>query len=115
MKEKQQQQIEKELSGCTFTPETLKYKGGAYKSGGVTHGDRNLDLYSKKHKGWFVQKGQKTKEDYEMERGKQEMTFNPVINDPEVIEKRLQKNKDVNKIDYIPGMDKVRDRMERAR
>jgi hypothetical protein len=50
-----------------------------------------------------------------MERGKQEMTFNPVINDPEVIEKRLQKNKDVNKIDYIPGMDKVRDRMERAR
>lgn len=67
----------------------MNYKGGAHKSGGVTHGDRNLDLYSKKHKGWFKERGQKTKEDYEVERGKDDMTFNPQINDPELVEKRL--------------------------
>jgi hypothetical protein len=53
--EKKKQQIEKELSGCTFSPETLNYKGN--KSGGVTSGDRNIDLYSKKQKGWFVERG----------------------------------------------------------
>lgn len=93
----------------------MDYKGGAHKSGGVTHGDRNLDLYSKKAKGWFKDQKQKTKEDYELERGKEELTFAPLINDPEVVEKRLQKNKQGSKIDYIPGMEKVRDRMERAR
>jgi len=73
------------MEGCTFSPETLNYKSNIHKSGGVTHGDRNLDLYAKKPKGWFKDQKQKTTEDYELE------------------------------IDEIPGMDKVRDRMERAR
>ncbi len=72
-------------------------------------------MYSKKPKGWFKERGQKTKEDYEIERGKEDLTFTPNINDPSVVEKRLQKQKAQNKVDYIPGMDKIRDRMERAR
>jgi len=67
----------------------LNYKGSAHKSNAATHGDRNLDLYSKKPKGWFKEKGQKTSEDYEIERGREELTFNPMINDPSVVEKRL--------------------------
>ena len=42
------------------------------------------------------------------------MTFNPQINDPETMQ-RLSKNFDQQKVDTIRGMDKVRDRMERAR
>lgn len=43
------------MENCTFTPEsyTLNYKGNSNKTGGETHGDRNLDLYAKKPKGWF--------------------------------------------------------------
>ena len=36
-----------------------------------------MDLYSKKHKGWFVEKSHKTKEDYEYEKNKDELTFKP--------------------------------------
>ena len=93
IKLKKQQLEQKEMQGCTFSPETLNYKGSAQKSGGVTHGDRNLDLYSKKPKGWFKDRKQKTKEDYEIERGGEDLTFAPVINDPEAVEKILQKNK----------------------
>ena len=103
------------MEGCTFSPETLNYKSNIHKSGGVTHGDRNLDLYAKKPKGWFKDQKQKTTEDYELERSQADLKFAPQINDPEIVEKRLQKNKQGNKIDEIPGMDKVRDRMERAR
>jgi hypothetical protein len=44
-----------------------------------------MDLYATKHKGWFVEKSHKTKEDYEYERSKEDLTFNPQINDPEIV------------------------------
>jgi len=45
-----------------------------------THGDRNIDLYSLKKKGWFKEKGEKTTEDYEIERSMDDLTFNPITN-----------------------------------
>ena len=53
------EQKEKEVSECTFAPKTLDYKGLAKKQQ-VTAGDRNIDLYSLKKKGWFKDRGQKT-------------------------------------------------------
>jgi hypothetical protein len=50
-----------------------------------------------------------------MERGKEDMTFNPTTNQYETVIRKLEKDKVQPKVDYIPGMDKVRDRMERAR
>jgi hypothetical protein len=50
-----------------------------------------------------------------MERGKEDMTFNPTTNQYEAVIRKLEKDKVQPKVDYIPGMDKVRDRMERAR
>lgn len=44
---KQKELIEKELKDCTFSPQTLNYKGPS-KNPRVTHGDRNIDLYSMK-------------------------------------------------------------------
>ena len=105
---------EKEVSECTFAPKTLDYKGLSKKQQ-ITAGDRNIDLYSLKKKGWFKDRGQKTSEDYELERGKQDMTFNPITNQYENVIKKIEKDKTQPKIDYIPGVDKVRDRMERAR
>ena len=70
---------EKEVSECTFAPKTLDYKGMSKKQQ-VTGGDRNVDLYSLKKKGWFKDRGQKTTEDYEIERGKDDLTFNPLTN-----------------------------------
>ena len=81
---------------------------------GVTHGDKCIDLYSMKPKGWFVEKSQKTQEDYEFERSLQDLTFYPQINNPEHVEK-LKQNLNTPKVDTIRGMDKVRDRMEKAR
>ena len=43
------------------------------------------------------------------------MTFNPLTNQYESVIKKIGKEKGQSKIDYIPGVDKVRDRMERAR
>ena len=103
---------DKEVSECTFTPVTLDYHGHTKTK--VTHGDKCKDLYSTKQKGWFKERGTKTAEDYEFERSKDEMTFNPQINDPDTMQ-RLSKNFDSHKVDTIRGMDKVRDRMERAR
>jgi hypothetical protein len=62
---KKKELIEKEKEGCTFSPVTINYKVSESK---VTHGDRGKDLYSKKTKGWFKDRGSKTAEDYEYER-----------------------------------------------
>ena len=102
---------DREVEGCTFTPTTLNYRTSKTQ---VTHGDRCMDLYSRKQKGWFKERGHKTQEDYEFERSKGDLTFSPQINDPEQVQ-RLAKNRESRKVDTIRGMDKVRDRMERAR
>jgi hypothetical protein len=79
----------------------------------VTHGDRCIDLYSTKSKGWFRKRNEKTQEDYEYERSREDLTFKPVINNPEQVQQKLAR--DFKKVDTIRGMDKVRDRMEKAR
>jgi len=50
---------------------------------GESHGDKCLDLYARKQKGWFAEKQEKTAEDYEFEKVKEECTFAPKINKPE--------------------------------
>lgn len=114
---KKKQLDEREMKDCTFAPQTLDYKGTAQRPiiNNVTHGDRCKDLYSTKHKGWFKEKSEKTMEDYEVERSKDEMNFKPLINDPEVVKQKFEKNFEKRKVDSIKGIDKVRDRMERAR
>jgi len=47
---------QREVEDCTFAPKTLNYKGNKVKVMGVTHGDKCIDLYSMKPKGWFVEK-----------------------------------------------------------
>lgn len=110
---KQKAQIERELEDCTFSPQTLNYNSLAQKSQ-LTHGDKCKDLYAKKIKGWFVEKIERTTEQYEYDRNKDDLTFTPEINDPVKVSK-LWRNFEERKIDQIKGMDKVRDRMERAR
>jgi hypothetical protein len=109
---------DRDMKECTFLPETLNSKKWNKKHPDepqVTHGDRCIDLYSKKPKGWFAERGHKTAEDYEFERSKEELTFSPSLNDHEKVQNRLEKNFASPKVDQIRGMDKVRDRMERAR
>lgn len=80
---KKKQLEDREVQDCTFAPKTLNYKGST--KNGVTHGDRCMDLYAKKPKGWFREKGEKTHDDYEYEKSKDELKFKPTINDPENI------------------------------
>lgn len=40
-----------------------------------THGDKCLDLYSTKPKGWFKEKHYKTNDDYDFEKSKEDCTF----------------------------------------
>lgn len=68
---------ERELQECHFKPVTLNYKGEAAYGNGVTHGDRCKDLYAKKVQGWFAEKTERTAEDYEYERSKEDLTFHP--------------------------------------
>ncbi|TNV85929.1 hypothetical protein FGO68_gene4527 [Halteria grandinella] len=103
---------DREVKDCTFNPVTNNYKNNASK---VTHGDRCIDLYSTKQKGWFAGRTEKTMEDYEFERSKEDLKFKPEINNPEQVQRLVTKNFDAKKVDGIRGMDKVRDRMEKAR
>jgi hypothetical protein len=80
---------EKELQECHFKPVTLNYKGD--KDATVTHGDKCKDLYSKKMPGWFAEKIEKTAEDYEFERSKDDLTFKPQVI-PEDQMRQVQKN-----------------------
>ena len=102
---------EREFKDCTFSPQTINYKGHGAK---VTHGDRGKDLYSKKPVGWFKDRGSKTQEDYEYERSKSELTFSPEIIPDDKL-KHVSRQLAVSKAHTIRGLDKVRDRMERAR
>ena len=82
----------------------------------MTHGDRCTDLYSLKKKGWFKERENKKTEDVEIEKSQSELKFKPETINYEKVVKKLEKQKgQPPQIDYIPGMDKVRDRMERAR
>jgi len=109
---KKEEQLKKETDECTFVPKTINYKGHKKQTlMQATHGDRCQDLYSLKPQGWFVSRGEKTHDDYDYERSKEDLTFSPLINDPEKVANSLQRSK----VDSIRGMDKVRDRMERAR
>jgi hypothetical protein len=101
------------MKDCTFSPQTLDYKG-ASKNQRLTHGDRNIDLYSMKKPGWFIERSKKSIETNERE-NQEEFSHIPKTNDAEVVKRKLEREKQNRKIDYIPGMDKVRDRMERAR
>jgi len=103
---------DREVKDCTFAPVTNNYKNNAAK---VTHGDRCIDLYSTKQKGWFAGRTEKTMEDYEFERSKEDLKFKPEINNPEQVQRLVTKNFEAKKVDGIRGMDKVRDRMEKAR
>ena len=57
----------KEVDGCTFKPETLTYTQTGVSS---TSGDKCLDLYKRKQKGWFMEKAQKSAQDYDYEKSK---------------------------------------------
>ena len=72
---KKKQLEDKEFAQCTFAPKTLNYSGND--GGKVSHGDRCIDLYSTKNRGWFRERGEKTQEDYEFERSKQDLSFKP--------------------------------------
>ena len=102
---------DKEQEGCTFSPVTINYKGSDQK---VTHGDRGKDLYSKKPVGWFKDRGSKTEADYEFERAEKELTFSPQIIPDDKL-RQVSRQLAVSKAHTIKGLDKVRDRMERAR
>lgn len=102
---------DRELVECTFAPVTLESKTNQSK---VTHGDRCIDLYSTKTKGWFAERKERTMEDFEFEKSQQELKFKPEINNPEQVQK-LARNFEAKKVDGIRGMDKVKDRMEKAR
>lgn len=76
--QKRKQLEEKEVEGCTFAPKTLNYHSTVQRE---THGDKCLDLYASKPKGWAREKGLKTRDDYEYDKHKEELTFRPMIND----------------------------------
>lgn len=100
---------DREVDGCTFKPKTLAYSG----TGRTTSsGDKCIDLYSRKQKGWFKEKAQKSAQEYEFERNKQDCTFKPKVNDPNTISTHVQNEETVQ---HIKGMDKVMDRMMKAR
>jgi hypothetical protein len=106
--EQRKQQKDKEVEGCTFTPQTLKYQGSAQQQ---TSGDRCLDLYMSKPNGWVKEKGLKTRDDHDYERHKDELTFKPQI-------KGDAYHQDINvdaNVDQIRHVDKFKDRMEKAR
>ena len=75
-----------------------------------THGDKCIDLYSSKPKGWFKEKAYKTAVDYDFEKSKDSCTFAPKINDPS----QMQNLGDQN-VDAIRGVDNTMDRMQKAR
>ena len=110
---KKKELSDREIEECTFSPQTLNYKGHSTKMA-VTHGDRCKDLYSKKAVGWFKDKGHKTQEDYEFERSKDHLTFSPEIIPDEML-KKVSRSLGNSRVHQIKGLDKVRDRMERAR
>lgn len=101
---------DKEVDGCTFAPKTIDYSSTSGQQR-ETHGDRCLDLYSSKPKGWFKDKETKTMADFEFEKGQEDCLFRPKINDPSTLEAL---NEDAN-VDQIRGVDKVMDRMVKAR
>lgn len=72
--ETQKKHIEnKEVEGCTFRPQTLDYHTQGARQ--ATHGDKCLDLFSSRPKGWFVEKQVKTTDEQEYEKFKEECTF----------------------------------------
>jgi hypothetical protein len=69
----------KEHKEATFQPKTItfEHKLDHYKP---QSGDRGHDLYNKVKKNQFTVKHDKTLAEYELEKGFQECTHNPVIN-----------------------------------
>lgn len=95
---------EKEVEECTFKPKTLHYNSGAQPS----HGDKCLDLYSRVPKGVYKDKRMLTKEEYEFERAKEELTFVPKINEGVPQEEGVPTHQ-------IRGVDKQMERLQKAR
>lgn len=97
------------MDGCTFKPQTLDYVStGQHRQS--THGDKCIDLYSTKPKGWFKDKPTKDSNDYEFEKATEECTFTPRIIDPTQVDSGSGSN-----VQNIRGVDKQMDRMIKAR
>ena len=95
---------EREVDGCTFKPETLDYKGAGQRQS--THGDKNIDLYASKPKGWFKDKPIKSTDEVIFDACKEDCTFRPKINDGSTMQQAEETN-----IQQVKGLDKVMDRM----
>ena len=108
MESKRKELKDREVDGCTFKPQTLDYQTSAQKQ---TSGDKCLDLNSLKPSGWIKDKVYKTSVDYEFERNKEDCTFKPQINDAQTVQEALHNEN----VQQIRGVDKVVDRMQKAR
>lgn len=98
---------DKHVEGCTFKPTTLDYPSQQQRE---SHGDKCIDLYSSKPKGWFKDKEYKTTDAAEYERTSEQCTFKPSINDPSAVQALGSEQ-----VDNIRGVDKVKDRLNKAR
>jgi hypothetical protein len=90
------------LTECSFKPQTLDYPLANQGSG-----DKNMDLYSKVKKRQYADKKTLPTDEYEMRKAPEEYKFAPSINQGV--------NTKIRDANEIPGYDKVRERLERAR
>jgi hypothetical protein len=95
---------QKEVEGCSFRPQTLNYQSNNVQE---THGDKCIDLFSKKPIGWFKDQNVKTSDDMEFEKVEKELKFKPQVN-AGVLQSETN-------VQAIKGMDKVMERMNKAR
>src|SRR4051812_2470022 len=65
LEEKRKAMKEREVEGCTFAPKTLDYQTQQQRE---THGDKCIDLFQSRPKGWFKDKEYKSSDLYEFEK-----------------------------------------------
>lgn len=108
--QEQQQKIKesKQQEECTFKPQTINYQGGANKE---TSGDKCLDLYQSKPKGWTKDKTDQSSDDYQFAKEKDQYTFTPEINKPGKSTAAVQGGN----ISEVRGLGNVVDRMAKGR